>query len=149
MRRILVLAAALMLGCQLANAQEVIKSKKVPNAVQVQYINDCSKSAAKKAVWYQAGDTYTAEYEGVMKRYTEAGTPIWTSSKIAKDNVDKDILEAFSKKYGVDYPFQWAESVTMATGEKYTFIIGKKKKYNYYFKYNEKKVMVEKTATNK
>lgn len=149
MRRFLVLAAALMIGCQFASAQEVVKSKKVPQAVQVQYINDISKTACKKAAWYKAGETYTAEYDGVMKRYTDAGTLIWTSSKIAKDDVDRDVLEAFSKKYGVEYPYQWAEAVTMANGDKYTFIIGKKKKYNYYFKYNEKKLMVEKTATNK
>jgi len=149
MRRLLIIAAALMLGAQLASAQEVIKLKKVPHAVQAQYTNDVNKTACKKAAWYQAGDFYTAEYEGIMKRYTQAGTPLWTSQKIAKDDVDTEILETFSKKYGVEYPFQWAEKVTMASGEKYTFIVGKKKKYNYYFKYNEKKVMVEKVATNK
>ncbi|MCQ2249585.1 MAG: hypothetical protein MJZ66_00600 [Bacteroidales bacterium] len=149
MRRLLIIAAALMLGTQLASAQEIVKQKKVPQAVQVQYINDVSKTACKKAVWYQTGDFYTAEYEGIMKRYTQAGTPLWTSQKIAKDDVDTEILEAFSKKYGVEYPYQWAEKVTMASGEKFTYIVGKKKKYNYYFKYNEKKVMVEKVATNK
>lgn len=149
MRRLLIIAAALMLSSQMASAQEIVKQKKVPQAVQVQYINDVSKSACKKAVWYQAGDYFTAEYEGVMKRYSQAGVPVWTSQKIAKDDVDTDILEAFSKKYGVDYPYQWAEKVTLASGEKFTFIVGKKKKYNYYFKYNEKKAMVEKTATNK
>ncbi len=138
-----------MLSCQLAGAQEVVKLKKVPQAVQVQYTLDASKAACKKAAWYKAGDTYTAEYENKMSRYTDAGTLVWTSTKIAKDDVDREILEAFSKKYGVDYPFQWAENVTMGNGEKYTFIVGKKKKYNYYFKYNEKKMMVEKTATNK
>ncbi len=145
----MIIAAVLMMGATAASAQTIVKGKKVPEAVKVQYQLDASKAAAKKCVWYKAGDNFIAEFEGQNRRYTQAGSPVWTSTKIAKDDVDSEILNAFSKKYGLDYPFQWAENVTLASGEKYTFIVGKKGKYNYYFKYNDKKTMVEKIATVK
>ncbi|MCQ2253028.1 MAG: hypothetical protein MJZ61_06235 [Bacteroidales bacterium] len=149
MRKFIIIAAVIMFGAGAASAQDIVKSKKVPQAVQVQYQLDASKAAAKKCVWYKAGDNFIAEYEGVNRKYTEAGSPIWTSQKVAKDDVDSEVLNAFSKKYGLDYPYQWAENVTLATGEKFIFIVGKKGKYNYYFKYNDKKTMVEKIATVK
>ncbi|MBQ2098249.1 MAG: hypothetical protein II480_08725, partial [Bacteroidales bacterium] len=77
------------------------------------------------------------------------GNTVWTSKKIERQDVDSEIMGAYVGKYGTDYPFQWAEEVTLANGEKRTFIIGRKGNFNYYFKYNDKKLMVEKTATCK
>jgi hypothetical protein len=143
--KIFALCLVFALIATVASAQDTIKSSSVPKAVASQI----SKSAAKKAVWTKTPTSYTAEYDGNFIRYDNDGNTVWTSKKIERQDVDSEIMCAYVGKYGTDYPFQWAEEVTLANGEKRTFIIGKKGNFNYYFKYNDKKLMVEKTATCK
>ncbi len=143
--RIVALGVALLLMAASASAQDTIKSSSVPKAV----VSQISKSAAKKALWTKTPTSYTAEYDGTFIRYDLDGNTVWTSKKIERQDVDHEIMGAYVGKYGTDYPFQWAEEVTLTNGEKRTFIIGRKGNFNYYFKYNDKKLMVEKTATCK
>ena len=147
--RILALCIAMMLMATVATAQETVKSNSVPKEVINKYTTQTSKSAAKKANWFKTPTSYTAEYEGTSVRLDNSGEIVWTSKKIDQSSVDSEILNAFMSKYSTDDLYQWAESVTLANGEQRTFIIGKKGDFNYYFKYNDKKLMVEKTATCK
>ena len=147
--KILVLCLAMTLVATVATAQETVKSNSVPKEVIGKYTEQTSKSAAKKATWFKTPTSYTAEYEGTSVRLDNSGNIVWTSQKIDQSAVDTEILNAFMSKYSADYLYQWAESVTLANGERRTFIIGRKGDFNYYFKYNEKKLMVEKTATCK
>ena len=143
--KILALSLVLAMMATVASAQETIKSSNVPKAV----IAQVTKSAAKKAVWTKTPTSYTAEYDGTFIRLDNDGNMVWTSKKIERQDVDPDIMGSYIGKYGADYPFQWAEDVTLANGDKRTFIVGRKGNFNYYFKYNDKKLMVEKTATCK
>ena len=132
-----------------ASAQETIKSGDVPKAIVAQYTAQTSKTAAKKAVWTKTPTSFSAEFEGAITRYDINANVVWTSKKIDESAVDAAIMQAYKDKYGSDYTFQWAEDVTLANQEHRTFIIGKKGAFDYYFKYNDKKLMVEKTATCK
>ena len=147
--KIFVLSLVLALSASVASAQETIKSSKVPKEVLAQYVAQASKPAAKKAVWTQTPSSFTAEYDGTLTRLDYNGNLVWTSKKIAESDVDSEVMNAYKNKYGADYAFQWAESATLANGEKRTFIIGRKGDYDYFFKYNDKKLMVEKIATCK
>jgi len=148
-QKILAFCLVLMLAANVASAQETVKSGDVPKSVLSNYVAQTSKTAAKKATWSKTPTSFTAEYEGTSVRLDNSGNIVWTSRRIDQSEVNKDILAAFMSKYGNDYHYEWAESVTLSDGAVRTFIIAKKGDFNYYFKYNDKKLMVEKTATCK
>ncbi len=147
--KILALCLALVFVAATAMAQDAVKGGDVPKDIFNKYAEQTSKSAAKKASWVKTPTSYTAEYEGTSVRLDNSGNIVWTSQKIEQSAVDAEIMKAYKSKYGAEYIYQWAESVTLVNGETRTFIIGRKGDFNYYFKYNDKKLMVEKTATCK
>ncbi len=147
--KILALSFAMMMAATAASAQETVRSGDVPKDVFAKYKEQTSKSAAKKATWFKTPTSFTAEYEGTSVRLDNSGDIVWTSKRIDQSDVDSEIVKSFMSKYGDDYHYEWAEAVTLANGDARTFIIGKKGNFNYYFKYNDKKLMVEKTATCK
>ncbi|MBO4770961.1 MAG: hypothetical protein J5595_00330 [Bacteroidales bacterium] len=147
--KLLVFCLALMFAATVASAQDTIKSSSVPKKIMNQYLTKASKTVAKKAVWTMTPSAYSAEYNGSITRIDYNGDVVWKSKKIKDSAIDSEVMTAYNNKYAADYAFQWAEAVTLANGEKRTFIIGRKGDYNYYFKYNDKKLMVEKIATCK
>ena len=147
--KLLALSLALSMSAAVASAQDTVKVGSVPKNVVSKYSEHVSKEAAKKAVWTQTPTSFTAEYVDSFVRYDNDGNVVWSSNKIANSAIDSKIKQAFNSKYASEYAFQWAEDVTLANGEKRTFIVARKGNYNYYFKYNDKKQMVEKTATCK
>jgi len=149
MKKAFTLAAAMIMAVATANAQEIIKSKSVPAVVLSQFTADAGAKNAKKAIWYQSGDYYTAVIDDKNTRYNSDGNLIWTSTKIEKADINAEVLNAYNTKYESNYPYQWAEDVVLDSGAKYTFIIGRKDGHNYFFKYNDKNLMVEKKATSK
>ena len=147
--KILALGLALSMSAAVASAQDTVKVGSVPKNVVSKYSGHVSKEAAKKAIWTKTPTSFTAEYADSFMRYDNDGNVVWSSNKIESSAVDSKIMRAFNSKYAADYVFQWAEDVTLANGDKRTFIVGRKGNFNYYFKYNDKKLMVEKTATCK
>jgi hypothetical protein len=145
----LALSLAAALSVTAATAQTTIKSGGVPKEVFTQYAAQTSKTAAKKAAWTMTPTSYTAEYDGTFTRLDYSGNVVWTSKRIDDSDIDSEIWQSYQNKYASDYTFRYAEDVTLANGEKRTFLIGTKGAYDYYFKYNDKKLMVEKTATCK
>ncbi len=148
-KKIFTLGVAIALTATAATAQTPVKSSEVPKEVLSQYAAATSKAASKKADWVSTPTSYTADYDGQMTRLDLSGTVVWTSKKIDRSQIDPDIAAAYNSKYAAEYAFQGAEDATLANGDHRTFIIGRKAGVNYYFKYNDKKLMVEKTATCK
>ena len=144
-----VLGLALLLTAASASAQDTVSCGSVPKKIMTQYLTKASKTVAKKSIWTMTPTAYTAEYNGSFTRLDYDGNVVWKSKKLKETAVDSEVMAAYKNKYAADYAFQWAEAVTLANGEKRTFIIGRKGNFNYYFKYNNKKLMVEKTATCK
>lgn len=147
--KLLGLCLALFMSAAVASAQDTLKVGSVPKNVVSKYTSHVSKEAAKKAIWTKTPTSFTAEYADTFVRYDNDGNVVWSSEKIESSAVDSKVMKAFNAKYAADYIFQWAENVTLANGERRTFIIARKGNFNYYFKYNDKKLMVEKTATCK
>ncbi|MCR5454247.1 MAG: hypothetical protein K6F33_04595 [Bacteroidales bacterium] len=147
--KILIMSLAIALAATSASAQDTIKKGDVPKSVVEAYTQLTDKAIAKQSIWTKTPTTYTAEYDGKILQFDPAGNKIWAAQKIDKSAIDPDIMQAYDSKYGTDYAFQYAADVTLANGDLRTFIVGRKGKYCYYFKYNDKKLMVEKTATCK
>lgn len=147
--KILTLCLALAFCATVASAQDTIKKGDVPKTVMEAYTQLTDKTIAKQSIWTKTPTSYSAEYEGKIIHFDQTGSKIWAAQKIDQSIVDPDIMKAYNTKYGADYAFQHAEDVTLANGEHRVFIVGRKGKYDYYFKYNDKKLMVEKTAACK
>lgn len=139
MKKIIVLAFALMLGIGAASAQKSITLGDVPKPVKAQYENDLDKDALKATIWYKMDDQVMGEYNGVSRCYSKDGVFKYSIQYVEKSDLPGSAIKHFDKKMAKNYQYQRAAVATVPKEEDpLYFIIAKDPKYTYFLKYDKK-----------